>query len=108
MFARLEHLGFGREQLRSTALDLLHDLEVHLGRRHDTMTMREIGTFVANAFADERRKMNTIIEDTIGRLRGGPRSGVMPTLQTQIVETPTPLLWVRSCPSSRPTATSGS
>jgi serine/threonine protein kinase len=82
-------MAFNRDDRYATAADLLHDLEAHLARRHDTMSMREIGTFVGNAFADERKKMNTIIEEAIGRVRSGPRSGVMPTFQGQIVDTPT-------------------
>jgi serine/threonine-protein kinase len=82
-------MAFNRDDRYATAADLVHDLEAHLARRHDTMSMREIGTFVANAFADERKKMNTIIEEAINRVRSGPRSGVMPTFQGQIVDTPT-------------------
>ena len=82
-------MAFNREDRYATAADLQHDLEAHLARRQDTLTMREIGTFVAHAFTDERKKMNSIIEETLGRLRGGPRSGTMPTFQAQVVGTPT-------------------
>ncbi len=82
-------MAFEREDRYATALDLLTDLEGHLARRDDTLTMREIGATVAQAFADERRKMNTVIEETLTRVRGGPRSGVMPTFQAQFAGTPT-------------------
>ena len=68
-----------RDDRYSTAAELLEDLEAHLLLRGDMMTMREIGVLVGNAFAEERRKTNTIIEETLARVRNGPRSGVMPT-----------------------------
>ncbi len=83
-------MAFNRDDRYATAADLFHDLDAHLSRRHDVMTMREVGTFVSNAFAEERKKMNSIIEEAITRVRGSPpRSGVMPTFQTQVVDTPT-------------------
>ncbi|HZU81780.1 MAG TPA: serine/threonine-protein kinase [Polyangiaceae bacterium] len=82
-------MAWNREERYPTAIDLLHDVEAHLARRSDTMSMREIGALVAQAFADERRKMNAIIDETLVRVRGGPRSGVMPTLHPQIAGTPT-------------------
>jgi serine/threonine protein kinase len=82
-------MAFNREDRYATAADLQHDLEAHIARRSDAMTMREIGAFVAHAFTEERKKMSSIIEETLGRLRGGPRSGTMPTFQAQVVGTPT-------------------
>jgi eukaryotic-like serine/threonine-protein kinase len=83
-------MALKREDRYATAADLLHDLEAHLARRSDTMSMREIGVMVGQAFADERRKMDSVIEETLKRVRGGPRSsGVIPTFQAQIVGTPT-------------------
>jgi eukaryotic-like serine/threonine-protein kinase len=67
------------EDRYASADALLEDLEAHLVCRGDAMTMREIGATVAHAFADERRKMTALIEKTLTRMRGGPRSGVMPT-----------------------------
>jgi eukaryotic-like serine/threonine-protein kinase len=64
---------------------LLEDLEAHLVCRGDAMSMREIGSTVAHAFADERKKMAALIEKTLTRMRGGPRSGVMPTFEQDIV-----------------------
>jgi serine/threonine protein kinase len=78
-----------REDRYATAADLLHDLEAHLARRDDTMSMRDVGVLVAQAFADERQKVNGIIEETLKRVRGGPRSGVMPTFRAQFAGTPT-------------------
>jgi serine/threonine-protein kinase len=51
------------------------------------MTMREIGALVSTTFADERRRMNSLIEETLNRVRGG-RSGVMPTLELHHRGTP--------------------
>ena len=39
------------------AADLLDDLEAHLAARSDRMSMREVGTLVGRAFAEERRRM---------------------------------------------------
>jgi serine/threonine protein kinase len=81
-------MAFDREERYATALDLLHDIEAHLAHRADTMTMREVGALVGQAFADERRKMNAIIDATLSRVRSGPRSGTMPALQPHVLETP--------------------
>jgi serine/threonine-protein kinase len=66
-----------------TATELLEDLDAHLASRDDQMTMREIGALVSGAFADERRRMNAAIEETLVRVRTGPRSGVIPTLDAR-------------------------
>jgi serine/threonine-protein kinase len=63
-----------------TAAALYADLEAHLHRRDDMMSMREIGALVSEAFEPERQRMNVTIEDVMVRMRGAPRSGVMPTL----------------------------
>jgi serine/threonine-protein kinase len=62
----------------ATATELLEDLDAHLASRDDQMTMREIGALVSRTFADERRRMNAVIEEVLARARAGPRSGVMP------------------------------
>ena len=68
-----------------TALALLEDLERHLVRRDDVMSMREIGAFAAKMFADERKKMAALIEKAVMRARSnGPRSGVMPTFDNEL------------------------
>jgi serine/threonine protein kinase len=67
-----------------TALALREDLEALILCRGDALNMREIGAAVSEAFADERRKMSALIEKAVTRIRGGPRSGVMPTLETEI------------------------
>jgi serine/threonine protein kinase len=76
----------------ATAAELLEDLEAHLARRDDKMPMRQIGELVSVAFAEERHKMNQVIEETLARVgstsRSGPRSGVMATFRTQVVGTP--------------------
>jgi serine/threonine protein kinase len=82
-------MAFEREERFGTAAELLSELEAHLAHRDDMLTMREIGPMVAEAFSEERRKMNTVIEETLARVRGGPRSGVMPTFQAQFAGTPT-------------------
>jgi serine/threonine-protein kinase len=66
-----------------TAAELLEDLDAHLASRDDQMTMREIGALVSGAFAEERRRMNVAIEETLVRVRTGPRSGVIPTLDAR-------------------------
>ncbi len=67
-----------------SALALREDLEAHILVRGDALGMREIGATVSQAFADERRKMSALIEKTLTRMRAGPRSGVMPTFETDI------------------------
>jgi serine/threonine-protein kinase len=76
----------------ATAAELLEDLEAHLARRDDKMPMRQIGELVSVAFAEERHRMNQVIEETLARVgstsRSGPRSGVMATFRSQVVGTP--------------------
>ncbi len=72
------------EERYPSADALLQDLEAHIVCRGDALSMREIGATVSHAFADERRKMSTLIEKTVTRIRGGPRSGVMPTFEAEI------------------------
>jgi serine/threonine protein kinase len=81
-------MAFNRDERYGTAADLLQDLETHLARRSDAMPMREVGALVAHVFTDERRKMNAVIDEALTRVRGGPRSGVMPTFQAQVAGTP--------------------
>jgi hypothetical protein len=76
------------EDRYACAADLLDDLEAHLAARDDRMSMREVGALVGQVFAEERRRMNTLIEETLARVRGGPRSGVMPTLEVHVRGTP--------------------
>ena len=72
-----------------SAAALLDDLEAHLGRRSDAMAMRDVGGLVSAVFAEERRRMNAVIDETLARVRGSsPRSGVMPTLEGQTRGTP--------------------
>jgi len=71
-----------------SAAALLDDLEAHLSRRRDAMSMREIGSLVTNAFSEERRKMNALVEEAVARVRGGPRSGVVPTFEIHLRGTP--------------------
>jgi serine/threonine protein kinase len=72
----------------ATAADLLDDLEAHLARRPDAVSMREVGAHVSQLFAEERRKMNALIEETLARVRSGPRSGVIPTFDVHVRGTP--------------------
>ena len=71
-------MAYAREDRYATAVELLCDLESHLLRRDDTMTLREIGALVGQAFDPERRKMNAVIEEALTRARRGLRSGIMP------------------------------
>ncbi len=73
-----------------SATDLLDDLDAYLASRDDQMTMREIGALVSEAFGEERRRMNAVIEETLARARSGPRSGVMPTFDAH-ADTPSKL-----------------
>jgi serine/threonine protein kinase len=52
------------------------DLEAHLARRPDAMSMRDVGALVGTAFQAERERMNAIIEETLARARMSPASGV--------------------------------
>ena len=63
---------------------LLDALEDHLATRDDTMSMREVGLLVDRSFNEERKKMNAVIEKMLTRMRGGPRSGVMPTFDAEL------------------------
>jgi serine/threonine-protein kinase len=101
-------MAYDREQRYPTAAELLHDLEAHLNLRGDVMSMREVGAMVAQAFVDERRKMNAVIDEALTRMRSGPRSGVMPTLQAHFSGTPSnsfaPSSGLRSFGSVSPSA----
>jgi serine/threonine-protein kinase len=67
-----------------SAAALLDELETHLAGRSDAMTMRDVGGLVSAVFAEERRRMNTLIEETLVRVRSAsPASGVMPTLENR-------------------------
>jgi len=70
-----------------SAAALFRDLDAHLARRSDTMTMRAIGALMSQTFREERQKTNEAIEETLVRIRGGSRSGVMPVLQNPIADT---------------------
>jgi serine/threonine protein kinase len=76
------------EDRYASASAMLEDLEAHLAAREDSISMRAIGPLVARAFADERRRMSVLIEDTLTRVRSGPRSGVMPKWEIQVRGTP--------------------
>lgn len=72
-----------------SAAALLDELEAHLAKRSDTLTMRDVGGLVSAVFAEERRKMNALIEDTLIRVRSAsPASGIMPTLEGRTRGTP--------------------
>jgi serine/threonine-protein kinase len=70
------------EDRHANALELLAEIEAHLAERDDRVTMRQIGALVATAFADERTKMNQIIEEALGRVSARTRSGVMPAFRS--------------------------
>jgi serine/threonine-protein kinase len=79
------------EDRYESAAALFEALEKHLATRSDAMTMREIGALAARAFAEERRKVNAVIEDAMLRGRAGPRSGVMPAVTRYDRDTPSSL-----------------
>jgi serine/threonine protein kinase len=66
-----------------SAAALLEDLDRHLRKRDDSVSMRELGAMVSAAFEDERRQMNATIEEALIALRAGPQSGVMSTRTTE-------------------------
>lgn len=76
------------EERHASAAELLDELEAHLSRRPDAMTMREIGARVSELFAEERRKMSALIDETLSRVRNGPRSGVIPAFEMHAMGTP--------------------
>jgi serine/threonine-protein kinase len=82
-----------------SAAALLDDLEAHLAKRSDAMTMRDVGGLVSAVFAEERRRMNTLIDETLGRVRSHPASGVMPTLEGRTRGTPSGGMLVLAEPS---------
>jgi serine/threonine-protein kinase len=77
-------MAYHREHRYATAAELLHDLEDHLAHRRDAMSMREVSALVGTAFADERAKMNALIDEALSRVRGAPRSGVMPVVPAHL------------------------
>jgi hypothetical protein len=75
------------EDRYESAAAMLEDLEAHLAARNDVIPLRAIGPLVGRAFAEERRRMSTLIEETLARVRSGPRSGVMLRWETQFSRT---------------------
>jgi|HubBroStandDraft_1064217.scaffolds.fasta_scaffold04206_9 serine/threonine protein kinase len=67
-----------------TAAALFQDLDAHIARRGDAMTMRAIGSLLSQTFKEERQKTSQAIEETLLRVQGGSRSGVMPVFQNPI------------------------
>jgi serine/threonine-protein kinase len=76
------------EDRYATAQDLFDDLDDHLGQQPNAMSMRDVGALVRQSFADERRRMSALVEETLVRVRSGPRSGVMPRLEIPTHGTP--------------------
>ena len=66
-----------------SAQALVAELDDHLARRRDAMSMREIGGVLSAAFEPERRQMNALIDEALAHTRGTPRSGVMPARPTR-------------------------
>ncbi len=64
----------------ATAAELYDELDAYVARREDALSMREIGVVIGRAFADERRKMNVVIEEALTRARSTRRSGVVPVM----------------------------
>jgi serine/threonine-protein kinase len=76
------------EDRYETAAALFDALEKHLATRSDAMAMREIGALAARTFAEERRRVKGLIEETMLRMQSGLRSGVMPRLEPHERDTP--------------------
>ncbi len=71
------------EDRYATATQLLADIEAHLAQRDDRMSMRQVGELVSTMFAEERRRMNQIIETALARVSSPrTRSGVMPAFRS--------------------------
>jgi serine/threonine-protein kinase len=70
------------DRYRSAAA-LLEDLDRHIQKRDDAVSMRELGAMVSAAFEEERRQMNGTIEEALITLRAGPQSGVISTRTTE-------------------------
>ena len=68
----------------STAAELLEDLESHLAHRADRMTMRQVGDLVSAKFADERRRMNQLIEQRLADVSSRAHSRVTPVFPTEV------------------------
>ncbi|HEY6463832.1 MAG TPA: protein kinase, partial [Polyangiaceae bacterium] len=83
------------EDRYSSAIELLEDLDAHIASRDDAVSIREVGAMVGRAFAEERRRMSALIEETLLRVRSGPRSGVMPTFEVHVRGTPSGASGVR-------------
>jgi serine/threonine-protein kinase len=82
-------MAYDPDERYATTADLLSDLEEHLAQRDDAITMREVGALVGRAFAEERERMNGVIDEALARMHGAPPSGVMPTFRAQSSRTPT-------------------
>jgi serine/threonine-protein kinase len=76
-------MAYDRQDRYPDAAHLLQDLEGHLARRRDAMSMRDVAAFISRAFEEERDKMNAVIDEALARVRGAPRSGVMPIFSAQ-------------------------
>jgi serine/threonine protein kinase len=68
----------------ATAAELLEDLESHLAHRADRMTMRQVGDLVSAKFADERRRMNQLIEQRLSDVSFRAHSRVTPVFPTDV------------------------
>jgi serine/threonine protein kinase len=91
-----------RKDRYATAAALREDLEAHIARRDDRLTMRQIGETVGVMFAEERYKMNQVIEERLARVEARSHSGVMPSFRTQISGTPSKAYPVESPPARVP------
>ena len=91
-----------RKDRYATAAALREDLEAHIARRDDRLTMRQIGEAVGVMFAEERYKMNQVIEERLSRVQARSHSGVMPSFRTQISGTPSKAYPVESMPARVP------
>jgi hypothetical protein len=102
-------MAFRADDRYASVADLLQDLEAHLARRRDVLTLREIGAVAGQAFADERQAMNAAIEEELLRWRRGPSSGVIRTSREQpiVLEEPVDAVWPLITPSRRVAAPTG-
>ncbi|WP_437677401.1 serine/threonine protein kinase [Sorangium sp. So ce131] len=78
----LKALAPALEDRYATAAELQGDLERWLVERHKVMSARELGAFVASRFAEDRARIQQVVEEQLRDVRwaGGPSRSTLPDL----------------------------